>query len=389
MKRLLLLFAVTCSILSCNQQKNQLIGTWIEYENFNSPYISLFDEDYIYFFQSIELYQEYMSGMDIDSMIYNYLVHKMPYELNSDTLRIQTDELVLWRLKINDNVLTLQDFEDDSMFITYEKMSALNVVDYFNNKKGTNLELVVNEQKVINYGRLGEYLHLLDHEDKQLFLSGKETTLDTTLYLKLTHFQWYRHPFCLYIDKNVEMKVVNQLRKQLHKSGNVIVHYISKNEMNELSATGLRLPGWQNNYPDSLKKLIQPAFIYPELPKNKESFQGKTLVEVHPGAFLINDTLTDYGTFAEMLSAELEIRSKPEYFLFVSDQNKYEDFLNFYINTLSVYYKFRDEYSIEKFNEREFTNLDYEEAEIVREVFPFLVREINEEEMKELKNFLR
>jgi len=115
------LFLVVLS--SCQNNKKAIQGSWIEKDNFVNPITLDIDDFYL------------------DIILNNHKREKL-YHLQDDTFYISgVDQIYKSIIKMESNKLEIYDIDSTASAQIFERNTYKNIIDYFNSKKNTAIEL--------------------------------------------------------------------------------------------------------------------------------------------------------------------------------------------------------------------------------------------------------
>jgi len=359
-------------IFSCSK-KDDIIGTWVEKDNFNLPVIIEFDEDFFY---------NILSKQDLQM-----------YKLKNDTFITQRyGFLEKMKFNISGNSLSFYNIESDSLLVTYERLNSLNFIDYFNEKLNANINLVNYASQNLNpYNEvISLYLDKDLNNETILYINGKEATLDSLLYLKLfnRNERYWESKIYVFVDNELPISELNKVKIELRKAMQFRISYITSEKNGYLFGTHAKLPPIEFDYPDSIDmSLFPPPPPKPIYPVGKEFFNKSILLEVYREQITLNDTLSSFDNFKNLLETKLINGDKPIVHFYIDEQLEYERYIKLLIDTKNIYYSLRNQFSKEYFNENDYNELHFEKSDSIVSLFPMMINEIEIEELQEIKKY--
>ncbi len=355
--------------LGCKSDNH--IGSWIQSDNLINPML-------------LDIYEDSMSSNA-------YWDNNRLYNLKKDTVFFQSmDGIYKLLLHVDGDTLIMSDIENDSNFIKYEKNIYNNLIELYNKKLDTDIDLPrIKSASEIIFHNCNVFLLDYDHDKKLCtYYNGKIYILDSTSYLNLLPTEAamdYFEDFLIIADRLIRYEDIKNIKKELGKGQRFKLHYLT-------SETGKKMYGikayatiYRGHYPDSLNIEL----LLPPLPDmNLTDFaKFKSLVGFFPSRTEYNGHEISSNDLKDSLKTNILTIDN---FICVSyyDNNlTYEEFLKSYIDLIDVYDETRNDYSLDKFS-KAYNELDDSTMHIVKHTLMRRISEIENEKYEEIKNKL-
>lgn len=372
MRKLYILITIISIVLSsCISTKKKLHGNWIETNNYENPERIQFEDFYL--------------------KLYNYNINQDKiYHLSKDTLYVNGyDRIVKFKIVLTKNGFELCSLEKDSSKSIFERNNYTNLIDYFNKKKNTLIELPKMKADEIEY--TSDCISLFaDYQNGELcvFINGLKHNLNDTSFFNILYEnenesnKWY----LLYIDKNIKLTELNKIKIELQKAHKLNVAYIVQQENNELSCIGYKLMPYEGVY---------PADVFDKLPPMRslvnyesDSFnKSNVLCRIGKNGIVLNSNSINLEELKKTLRSKILSNPKTIIHAYFDDSYTYEDYLSFLVEMKTIYHIIKEETVIElnKTIDDEIEKLNSED--VIYDKFPMRIREIDEETYLKLKKY--
>lgn len=275
--------------------------------------------------------------------------------------------------------------------ITAFGISRINLIDYKtinlnylkkNIHYNYNLELPESESyKRIEKKSLTENIYLVDskqNKNESIIIADNEQISFEKLHEKIIEWQSVRYeydvPYMVYrlhIHKSIKMDFVNQVKKELTKSNVSRIayavipanHEYDKRLYQDFSFSMI-LPNWNADW-------MNPKAIYKDLNKIQNIIEIKqTEVDC-----IINDTLVKTNRIKSTVKRLIQQNSDYIFKFYVNDNVDFSDYFKVLLSVKGAVNELRNDFS-EKIFFKQYDLLDYEEANEVRQKYPFRIFEI-------------
>lgn len=282
-------------------------------------------------------------------------------------------------------------------------LSRINLIDYKainqnylqkNIHYNYNLELPETDSYERLYKRsLIENIYIVESKYQQansepIIVVDNEKIAIEKLHEKIKDWQSFRSkydiPFMVYrlhIHKAIKMDFVNQLKKELTKSGVVIIAYAvipTNHEYDKRDCQGFSfssiLPNWDDDR-------LNPKAFYKDLDKIQNIIEIK-----QPEAdYLINDSLVKSNQIKNTIKRLIQQNSDYIIKFYVNDNVDFSDYFKVWSSVKEAVYELRNEYS-EKTYSIQFDLLDEYQVNEIREKYPFRIFELTTQMTEKIKN---
>lgn len=220
-------------------------------------------------------------------------------------------------------------------------------------------------------------------------MNGEKIKIDSLLYLKL----WTKEPYIFYnsktnlfIDKDVEINILNKVNDELSKAFRYNISYFIANKKGELCNINGYLPPIDFTYPDSIKNIPPPRPPLPEYPRNSGICKEILLVEIENSVVKFNDSICDYKNIIDNIETELKNKRKPIIFLYFNEKLSFEKYIKTIAEIKTLYYKYRNQFSQENYKS-DYLDIDEDKQEEIRKIYPLRIKEIRINELNEIKKY--
>ncbi|TLX70671.1 hypothetical protein E9993_21945 [Labilibacter sediminis] len=357
MNRLLIIYCQFLIVLSsCQNNAEKIQGNWIEKDNFENPTI-LEIEDFSFKITS------------------NNRKHEKLYHIQNDTFYVNgIDKIYKSIIKLEDNELEIYDIDSVTPTHIFERYIYENIVDYFNSKKRTSIELPRIELSIKGTGYNYQNSLFADYINGELVLhfNGDLHELNDTSYLSLTKNNW-KTKCQLFIDKDIKVNELNTIKTELRKAHLNSIGYATIDSNGIIKNIGTLLPPI-----DSISDIPLP----PPPPIMAWSGQNNIIIQIKAESLSINEDSVKKESFIETLKNRIKSNNNAILRVFFNKQLNYETYINHLNEIHTAYFELRNEYSKATYNIDEYLELEYEEIRKVRKQFPMKIHEINEEEIE-------
>ncbi len=350
---IILLLGLIC-LYACDNTNNEVIGSWIEVDNFDNP---------------IRLdFSEFTFDVETNDRKLEKLFH-----IHSDTLFVEQIESIYKSIiEIKNDTLRFFDIETDSVVQTYERTNTKNIIEYFNLKQNVTVELP--ELKKAFPSRYFYYNNTLiaDWVNNELviFFNGKQHNLNDTSFLKIYNRDW-KTKTRLLLDKNLNVGSLNLIKTELRKAQYNTVGYIINDSNNNWVTVSTVLPPI-----DSLSG--RPL---PPPPNIAEVKYNNLIVEVNSDSLTVNGNTIKFEKINEKIKALLRQDNESVIRVYFDEKLKYELYLNYLSEFQKAYIELRNEYAFDKYNMTNYLNLQNEEIYEVRKKYRMQIHEVTREEL--------
>lgn len=359
----------TIFLNSCIEKSNPIIGNWIEQDNFKNPLIYQFEEDYY------RMLNGDFSGEKV-------------YKIKNDTFMFDNFfELEKVRFEIHKNVLKFYSIEKDSLLSKFEKYTFQNFIDYFNAKKNTSIKLPELEAKIVDWDDNVNTIVCGHNENGKMviFFNGEQHYLDSLSYIKLLpnvdEFLYRTDTDLVFCDRRIKLVDLNNLKNELKKARRNRITFVAQNDIGDLQGIKVVLPYIESEIPDSLLSKYPPP---PPILNYGNFNSDNILCKVQENSKELNSKKITDEEFQAFLKNEIRTNKRLTVHVYFDENMDCENYLQELSEIRKAYYSVRKEYSLEKYNEPDFENL---ESDILREIknkFPMRIWEIDKEEYEKL-----
>ncbi|MCW3785759.1 ExbD/TolR family protein [Plebeiibacterium sediminum] len=347
---------IIASFYSCSKDNNQIIGKWIEADNYTN-YVTLDIGEYSYHFADDNWPGERLYHLNKDT-IYNNGINKINKSI----------------YKIVDGKLSFYDIDSLNPSITYERNIYSDCLDYFNSKKKTSIQL---PHLNISQKYIGTYQNSLyaDYKNKELrfYINGNPHEISDTSYQSLNNLKQTKSR--LFIDKDLPLGTLNQIKRELQKAQMNSVGYAAYNTKDSISFVNFLLP------PVDLPGVPVPSRIPDSILKLNIT---NIVVEIYPKKILVNGTEVDIQNFKNDVKRRLEKLENEVIRLYCDDNLMYETYITTLYQIQSAYYELRNEYAFESYNVDDYSDLDHDDRMITINKYPMKIHEIDKTKLMEL-----
>ena len=380
----LTIIIILLTLISCENKvqliENSFEGTWVEKDNFNAPYIFNVNKDLIK-----NLYAEH-SWIKL-------------YKRNGDTLLTEThfDEIRKDLININNDILTYKlisfnDYDTDTSVSTFERIKFGNYLDYVNSKFKMNIEVPADSADQLTWRWYDVSFFIYNDSTNRLNIlyHGKKIKVDSLLYLQILKDIDIKHDASalFYIDKLTRINQLTDLVTELSKARVRNLKYVVLDNSNQLCQRIIYCSDIQFNYPDSLKYLNFPPRPPVPAPNVKNYFVNGILVECFQDSITINRKISSLRELKDILINKENGNAGYSLSVFFDVRMTIEKYLSDYFTIMKFYQDFRDKFVQEKFNLKDFNELENEQYFQFRKKFWLRYYLLSSEKRNEILNEL-
>ncbi len=372
-KAFLILFGI--AIFSSCINKNPLIGTWIEQDNFINPAI-------------------YEIGQDYYRILNGPFPGQRIYKVKKDTFMFDNFfELEKVRFETNEDELRFYSVDNDSLLSKFERNVYRNFIDYFNVKKNTAIMLPVLESKQINWDDNINTIVFNNEDTCSIFFNGENSKLDSFTYLKfypsVDYSEYVVENNLVFCDYRLKLYELDKLKIELQKAHKNRIIYVTQDSLNNLMGLSVFLPYIESNIPDSLKsKYPLPPPPPPPPTINFEDFNSENILcKIDLNKTVLNDNEVSPEKLDSITREKIQTVKGFIMHVYFDEKMDFESYLKKLSALREIYYSVRNEYSLNKFNEPNYEDLDSEKLREIQNLFPMRIREINKTEYEKIKKY--
>ena len=360
---------------SCTQQKDKIIGCWIEKDNFKNPI-------------QVE-FMDFSYRQEVDNSISENLYH-----IDKDTFYTAGfQNLNRSKIKFSGDEFSLFDTANDSLLVTFEKNITGNFIDYFNFKKNTKIKLPeINALALDLAPERKNNVIFADYIDNQLqvYFNGDLHNFNDTSFLDIFNSvqpEDYIINNWLYLDKDILVSDVRKIKNELQKAQLYRIAFIVSCK-NKLANIKVKMPTYDKPYSQSLKYPIPPPPPPLIWDFKKESFNDNNIL------CYISDTLNLYNSknvnleqLLKSINDKIAANPKTVIHVYFDDKMTCEKYLSSLFSLQTVYYNLRAKIASEKFEGANIDDLDSETQDKIKKIQPMQIRELDNELYLELKKY--
>ena len=375
MKIFLILFLTTTLFYSCTNYKKEIIGQWIERNDFKSPRILEFSKDY---------FTKPHNDNDFIKFPY-YTPTQYLYKIREDTiLYCDYFKIFKYKLTINNNILVLPSEGLDTTTIVYNKNTYKNYIDYVNNRLNLSIHLPKGSFYALNwtYNSNSFYIDVDNHNHLRYLLNGKPISIDPNLHKKI-FYKYGREVIC-FADNNVLVKDLNPLKVEISKAMYSIA-YFALIDGDSLSMLPLVMPRVKYDMPDSLSKLMPPR---PAI--DISFFRNKPFIlcEVYSKTLKVNGLEKTYEYFIQALKDKIFSKKNISLFLYYDENLTLGECVNFAIKLSHSIDSIRNSILEIKYNHKTYWQLSDEEKKEYNNSYNVYFNEILNDNLREMYKYL-
>ncbi len=355
--KIIVLLMIISSHYSCCDNKNKIMGKWIEVDNFQD-YVTLNIGEFTYQFRNDNWSGERLYYIDRDT-IFNNGINKINKSI----------------YKVEDGRLSFYEMDSVIPTITYERNIYKDLVDYFNTKKNASIQLPQLNIEQEHYEESYENTLYADYKNNELkfYINGNLHDKNDTSYLNLYSLKKTKSQFV--IDKELPIRELNQIKTELRKAQMNSIKYAVYNQKDSISHVGFLLP------PVELPGLPLP----PVMPERFENAKIKNIViEIYSDSLHVNTSKVNSAIFKEEVKKLIKEKKYGVIRLYCNESLKYKTYINYLYEIQKAYYELRNELASEKYNIDSYLDLDRDEMNEVRNTYPMKIHEIDKIELNEL-----
>ncbi len=353
----LLLLIIIAICYSCCNNNNKIKGKWIEADNFQG-YVTLDIGDFTYRFRHDNWSGERLYHI-VEDTIYNNGINR----INKSIFKVEGGKLSFYELDSLNPV------------ITYERNTYKDLVDYFNSKKNTSIQLPHLDIKKDNYENSYENTLYADYKNDKLefYVNGTTHEINDTSYFSLSNFHNTKSQ--LIIDEELPVELLNQIKTELRKAQMNSIAYTVYNQKDTISHIGFLLPAIE------LPGLPLP----PIMPERFDNTKIENIViEIYSDSLLVNASKVNNNIFREEVKRLIKEKKYGVVRLYYDESLRYKTYINYLYKIQKAYYELRNELASEKYNIDSYLDLDRDEMNEVRNTYPMKIHEIDKIELNEL-----
>ena len=348
------LFLVVLS--SCQNNKKAIQGSWIEKDNFVNPITLDIDDFYL------------------EITLNNHKREKL-YHLKDDTFYVNgVDQIYKSIIKIERDKLEIYDIDSTAPVQIFERNTYENIIDYFNSKKNTAIELPQLNTGLDDTGYNYQNTIYADRINGELvmYFNGKLHALNDTSYVVLTKTSL--NTKCqLFIDKDIKVGELNTLKTELRKAQLYSIAYATIDNNGVIKNIGTLLPPI-----DSIGRVPLPPS-----PPTKNNYKQKDIViQILPDSIIINEVSVNRKDLKQILMPLVKLNNMTILRVAFNKQLNYATYINHLQEIHNVYRELRNDYSMANFKTNNYLELEYDDLRTVRKLFPRKIHEIDEEEIE-------
>jgi hypothetical protein len=371
MKRAYFIIFIIAIFSSCDD-KNPIVGTWIEQNNFTQPAI-------------------YEIGQDYYRILNGPISGKRLYKLKKDTFMFDNFlDLEKIRFEVKENELLFYSANNDSLLSKFERNVYRNFIDYFNVKKNTTVMLPIIESKQIRWeDNINTFV--FDNENGySIYFNGENIKLDNSTYLKLfTSADDYLHSIdnnLIFCNSRVKLEELNKLKIQLQKARRNRITYVTQDSSNNLLGLRVILPYVESDVPDSILSKYPPPPPPPTF--DFENFHSENILcKIDNMEKELNGEKIQPDKLYSIINRNITSIKGFTVHVYFDEKMDFESYLIELTKLREVYYSVRDKYAEDLYNEFRYENLEPDEQKKIRKIYPLRIREINKNEYEKIKKY--
>lgn len=368
MKKAIYISILFLLVHGCTEKKNPLVGgKWIEIDNFINPQICSFSEDYISY------------------NTFSFL-NKSLYKIKADTLIFQGDfRMIKSRFRIKENTLELYADSSDSIRASFAKFEHQNILEFFNQRLNTTIELPNLPAKELNLRSI-QNAFFCEYDDQghlKLYRNGEPYTISNRSFIQLIPTDDYGTQIlsALYCDKDVKIRDLNIIKSELQKATLLKMICLSQSK-GELNNFIISIPYTTSYLPDSSFNTEYPPPPPPPPTFELTSWSKKDLLcVVDKEGILVNNKPISEEDLSHLISNQMNLKGFIIH-LYFDEELLYEDYLKKMSFIRNIFYEARNTYSKEKFDKANYKELEHDKSREVSRKFPMRIREINQAELQ-------
>ncbi|WP_196886512.1 hypothetical protein [Aureivirga sp. CE67] len=367
--QVLILFLLLTTLISCTK-KVKMDGFYFGEIGKENKYPTLIKFDHGKF-------------IDYNYSPYNYFTYTQ--NGNSFELKNELNETSNFDIKEQNNLYSL--FVKDTLISVFEKQKSTNFV--FDNLKDKQIQinLPTGDTKEVNF-KSHDFRKLiyLGKKDDDLVVSFKDTTMKLSADFKeflnnyysndeLLEFPFFN--FNIIADKNIKIKDLNYLKKILKTYETHFFNYfLESSKYDKVKKVSMGLKNvYSSLYNFELAEKVGPSIPRPPLPY-REDHHFK--IKFSNNQLYLNDTLITKKTLEKTLKNEIEnYPTKTFISFYISEDSKYQDFIDLSLFLHNIYLDFRDSYSEKIYNLKYEDLKDKSKIKDLQKKYPKLLYEID------------
>lgn len=353
MKNVIYILFVVVALLSCADKNKQLNGTWIEKDNFRNPKIFNFMENSFQVFDG------------------KYLIAEKIFLIKKDTfITGDYNEINKSRFKLNGNILSFINLNNDTVISSFERGDFKNTLDYFNYKKGIKICVPNLNSEEIRQTEKANSIYYDSHGN--LYYNGRKTAIKDLAIQFRTDGEYEIIYTLIYCDRNVSLSKLQEIKRELIKSQNYFVTYITQNNKNQLEGINVRLP-----------HITESESILDLIPENNYE---ALICQITNDKILLNGKEISSNQLFQLLKDKIsQKKNELNVKVYFDDKMNYERYVKELYNIRNAYYSVRREYSKIKFGDSDYELMDDSVSIKIRDLYPMRFFEINENDFKRIK----
>lgn len=379
MKRIIIFLVSASLFYSCSSLEKQIIGQWIEKNNFYAPQILEFNEDYYT--------MPYNQNRVITFPLYRQVQYL--YKLRGDTLlEVPYFDDIISRRKIslNDDELIIPSQLNDSFFVCYERNKYKNYLDFINTKLDLSINLPSGRFYALNWAYTSNtfYVDLDDSNNIMYLLNGEPISIDSTLYIKLKS-EDYRSEIICFADEKLKVKDLNPIKVEAYKANYHKIYFGIIDDSSHLGSIPLKTPFVKFSDPDTSRPIL------PKLIEDVSFFKDRyfILCEVCNDKFIINGVENSYESFIRMLEDRALEKGGFHLILNYDENLRLQEYVDFAARISISFESIKSAYMKNKFKTSDYWSLSDEEKEIFDKEFFIFFTEILKDDLAELYTYIK